>query len=412
MKKKLLTITVVSILCFAFAFALVACINQGGENPSPSNYTRPSNPNINNTFTATGNTLVAYFSKTNTTKGVAETIHRLTNADIFEIERKEPYPNSYTPTTEVAKEEKDNNARPELATYLPDEVMAQYDTIILGFPIWWHTAPMAVLSFLNYYDLSGKTIYTFATSGGSPISESTADIRSNTKATVNEGRLFNGSNETTIRNWLDGLGLISSPEQPELPENPVNPPVNPDDNTPTIPDDEQPSDEPSLAESKVLIAYFSWSGTTTRLAEHVKTMLPNATLYQIERETPYEGSYNNVAYGEAKDEADNNARPPIKNPISVKEMSEYDAIIVMYPIWWHTAPMVVGTFFEAYDLSGKDIYPITQSASMNTSQFNQSYSFIKECATLNGRTPTVHKGLGTKDMRAIDTYLRQYGLIA
>ncbi|MDE7084968.1 MAG: hypothetical protein K2O81_06960 [Clostridia bacterium] len=387
----------------------VACNNnQGGENPLPGNYSRPSNPNINNEFTATSNTLVAYFSKTNTTKGVAETIQELTDADIFEIERKEPYPNSYTPTTEVAKEEKDNNARPELATYLPDEVIAQYDTIILGFPIWWHTAPMAVLSFLNYYDLSGKTIYTFATSGGSPISESTADIRSNTKATVNEGRLFNRNNETDIRNWLDGLGLISSPEQPEQPETPVNP----DDNTPTIPDDEKPSEEPSPAESKVLIAYFSWSGTTTRLAEHVKTMLPNATLYQIERETPYEGSYNDVAYGEAKDEADNNARPPIKNPISVEEMSEYDAIIVMYPIWWHTAPMVVGTFLETYDLSGKDIYPITQSASMDMSQFNQSYSFIRECATLNGRTPTVHEGLGTKATSAIDTYLRQYGLLA
>ncbi|MDE7265536.1 MAG: hypothetical protein K2N52_04610 [Clostridia bacterium] len=119
-----------------------------------------------------------------------------------------------------------------------------------------------------------------------------------------------------------------------------------------------------------------------------------------------------MAYGEAKDEADNNARPPIKNPISVEEMSEYDAIIVMYPIWWHTAPMVVGTFLETYDLSGKDIYPITQSASMDMSQFNQSYSFIRECATLNGRTPTVHEGLGTKATSAIDTYLRQYGLLA
>ena len=380
----------------------VACNNnQGGENSLPSNYTRPSNPNVDNEFTATSKTLVAYFSKTNTTKGVAETIRELIDADIFEIERKEPYPNSYTPTTEVAKEEKNNNARPELATYLPDEIIAQYDTIILGFPIWWHTAPMAVLSFLNYYDLSGKTIYTFATSGGSPISESTADIRSNTKATVNEGRLFNGNNETTIRNWLDGLGLISSPEQPETP-------VNPDDNNPTIPDDEKPSP----AESKVLIAYFSWSGTTTRLAEHVKTMLPNATMYRIERETPYSNDYNTVAYGEAKDEADSNARPPVKNPLSEKEMSEYDIIIVMYPIWWHTAPMVVGTFLETYDLSGKDIYSITQSASMSAEQFNQSFEFIKTCSAKDGRTPNVHEGLGTKSTDAIDNYLRQHGLIA
>lgn len=69
---------------------------------------------------------------------------------------------------------------------------------------------MAVLSFLNYYDLSGKTVYTFCTSGGSPISESTADIKSNTKATVNEGRLFNRNSASAIHDWIDGLGLVST----------------------------------------------------------------------------------------------------------------------------------------------------------------------------------------------------------
>ncbi|MBD5100634.1 MAG: flavodoxin [Clostridiales bacterium] len=150
----------------------VACNNnQGGENSLPSNYTRPSNPNIDNEFTATSKTLVAYFSKTNTTKGVAETIRELIDADIFEIERKEPYPNSYTPTTEVAKEEKNNNARPELATYLPDEIIAQYDTIILGFPIWWHTAPMVVGTFLETYDLSGKDIYSITQSASMSVEQ-------------------------------------------------------------------------------------------------------------------------------------------------------------------------------------------------------------------------------------------------
>ena len=91
---------------------------------------------------------------------------------------------------------------------------------------------MAVLSFLNYYDLSGKTIYTFATSGGSPISESTEDIRNNTKATVNEGRLFNGNSEENIRTWLDGLGLLASSGQPEKPDD--NKPVTPEQpETPT-----------------------------------------------------------------------------------------------------------------------------------------------------------------------------------
>ncbi|MDE6868525.1 MAG: flavodoxin [Clostridia bacterium] len=366
----------------------VACNNnQGGENPLPGNYSRPSNPNINNEFTATSNTLVAYFSKTNTTKGVAETIQELTDADIFEIERKEPYPNSYTPTTEVAKEEKDNNARPELATYLPDEVIAQYDTIILGFPIWWHTAPMAVLSFLNYYDLSGKTIYTFATSGGSPISESTADIRSNTQATVNEGRLFNGSNETTIRNWLDGLGLIFSPEQPELPENPVNPPVNPDDNTPTIPDDEQPNDptafnppqdnRPGAENTNVLVVYFSMPETTnpdnmtteeanstviidgvvlgnTQYMAYVIQDNSGADIFRIIPKIPYPTDHRTLV-DQASAEKAQGARPEIKDTII--NLDKYDTVFVGYPNWWGDMPMIMYTFFDTYDFSGKTIIP-------------------------------------------------------
>ena len=161
----------------------------------------------------------------------------------------------------------------------------------------------------------------------------------------------------------------------------------------------------------MLIEYFSWSETTARLAEYVKEQMPSATLYRIERSTPYSDNYNEVAYGEAKDEADNNARPPIKNPLSEEEMAKYDTIIIMYPIWWHTAPMVVGTFLESYDLSGVNIYPITQSASMNTSQFNNSFAFIKSCAEKDGRTPVIHEGLGTKDRGAINTYLREHGVI-
>ncbi|MDE6473808.1 MAG: hypothetical protein K2L70_01730 [Clostridia bacterium] len=164
-------------------------------------------------------------------------------------------------------------------------------------------------------------------------------------------------------------------------------------------------------DSNVLIAYFSWSGTTTRLAEFVKEQIPSAALYKIERETPYSDDYTTVAYGEAKDEADNNARPPLKNLLSAQQMAVYDTIILMYPIWWHTAPMVVGTFLETYDLSGVNIYPITQSASMDSAQFNQSFEFVATCAGKNGR-PVVNGGLGTKSTSVIATYLRGNGLIA
>lgn len=191
--------------------SLSACNANKGNSPS-SSVTPPeeNEVTIDNDFTPTSKTLVVYFSKTGTTESVAKLIQAETNADIFEVERKEPYPDAYTPTTEVAKAEKDENARPELAAYLPKDVIAGYDTIFVGFPIWWGTAPMPVLSFLNFYDLSGKTIYTFCTAASSSITGSTADIRSNVSgANVVEGKRFSRSDESGIKSWIKGLNLAA-----------------------------------------------------------------------------------------------------------------------------------------------------------------------------------------------------------
>lgn len=201
--KRFLTIFVALITIFT----LSACAQNGSDSQSPpATPLKENEANIDENFKQTSKTLVVYFSRTNTTERVAEIIRTETGADIFEIERKETYPDEYTPTTEVAKAEKEANARPELKTYLPKEVVAEYDTIFVGFPIWWGTAPMPVLSFLNFYDLDGKTIYTFCTAASSPITGSTADIRSNAKgATVVEGKRFSRGDESGIKAWLDSL---------------------------------------------------------------------------------------------------------------------------------------------------------------------------------------------------------------
>ena len=195
---------------FMMILSLAACKKDGGQNSTSSSVTPPdeSDVNIDNDLNPTSKILVVYFSKTNTTESVAKIIQTETGADVFEIERKEPYPDAYTPTTEVAKVEKEANARPELKAYLPKEVLAQYDMIFVGFPIWWHTAPMPVLSFLNFYDFSEKTIYTFCTAASSPITESTADIRSNASgASVIEGKRFSRNDESGIKSWLSSLDL-------------------------------------------------------------------------------------------------------------------------------------------------------------------------------------------------------------
>ena len=162
----------------------------------------------------------------------------------------------------------------------------------------------------------------------------------------------------------------------------------------------KPEETPKPQGGKLLVAYFSWSGTSERIAKNIITQT-GADSFRIERETPYSDDYNTVAYGEAKDEADSNAHPPLNNPL--ESVAAYDKIVLCYPIWWHTAPMTVGTFLETYDLTGKTIYPISQSASMDVSQYNQSVEFIKECA----KGAVVDDGLFTKDNAVIQSYVAE-----
>lgn len=162
--------------------------------------------------------------------------------------------------------------------------------------------------------------------------------------------------------------------------------------------------EPVSEEEKTLVVYFSWSSNTAGMAKNIAD-LTGADTFEIVPVNLYPEEYTPCTEV-ALEERDNNARPEIQNlPASV---SEYDNIIIGYPIWWHTAPMIIGTFLENYDLSGFDIYPFTQSASMNSQQFDQSMEFVRGCAGKG----TVHDGLFARpsDNSAIMGYLEQNGL--
>ena len=156
---------------------------------------------------------------------------------------------------------------------------------------------------------------------------------------------------------------------------------------------------------KVLVAYFSWSGNTEEMASYIAEQT-GGELFEIQPETPYPTDYDEC--GEvAKEERDQNERPAISNlPESV---AEYDTILIGYPTWWHTAPMIIGTFLENYDLSGIDVYPFTQSASMDEEQFVNSVEFVQE----NADGANVHDGLFARpsDTETIDTYLSDHGLV-
>jgi len=168
---------------------------------------------------ANSKSLIAYYSRkgenylngniVNLTVGntevVAKKIQSLTGSDLFEIDTVKPYPNDYTETTNVAKDEKRGNARPELTATV--ENIDSYDIIYLGYPNWWGTFPMAVFTFLESYDFSGKTIIPFCTHEGSGIGSSERDIkRLCPDAKVLSGLAIRGgsvnSADSIIKSWL------------------------------------------------------------------------------------------------------------------------------------------------------------------------------------------------------------------
>jgi flavodoxin len=119
--------------------------------------------------------LVAYFSWSGNTKTIAEQIARETGGVLFEIKAKESYDMAYRPLTELAKKEKQDNARPALVATVDN--MKQYDTVFIGYPMWWHDMPMAVFTFLESYDFSGKKIIPFCANGGSGFGESLDSLK-------------------------------------------------------------------------------------------------------------------------------------------------------------------------------------------------------------------------------------------
>lgn len=149
--------------------------------------------------------LIVYFSATGTTKALAETIAETTGADIVEIVPSEPYTsedlNYNNDNCRANQEMNDESARPAIADSI--ENIDEYDTIFLGYPIWWGTMPRIINTFLDTYDLSGKTIMPFCTSGGSGIETSVSAIKDVCGADVKNG--FRGTSSTAsaqVEEWI------------------------------------------------------------------------------------------------------------------------------------------------------------------------------------------------------------------
>lgn len=154
-------------------------------------------------------TLVAYFSASGTTAKAARNLADVTDADLYEIKPAEAYTqadlNWMDKKSRSSLEMNAPSSRPALAD--KDANIVSYDTIFLGFPIWWYVAPKIINTFLESYDFTGKTIILFATSGGSGFGKTVQELASSCPGVaIREGRLFNANlSRDALKKWVEAL---------------------------------------------------------------------------------------------------------------------------------------------------------------------------------------------------------------
>lgn len=154
--------------------------------------------------------MIAYFTRSGNTEKIADLICEKTGGQKVRLETVKTYPEDYNSILNEAMEEKNSNARPELKTKI--EHMETYDTVFVGYPIWHGDAPMAVRTFLEEYDFTGKKVIPFCSSGSSRPDTSFAHVKDSARGaealdgfwTASAGL---GNLATTVPAWLDGLGI-------------------------------------------------------------------------------------------------------------------------------------------------------------------------------------------------------------
>lgn len=207
-----------AVLAAVMVISLAAC---GGNNlkteqtsapTAAADKARPTDDVPTNTDSASANNvLVAYFSATGHTRTIAEYIAESLEADIYEIVPETPYTdedlNYGNDDSRTSVEQNDDSARPAISGMV--ENIDGYDTIFLGYPIWWGEAPKIMYTFLESYDFTGKTIIPFCTSGSSPIGTSAINMKPSAPGAdwYDGDRLDSSSTREDIASWVNKFNL-------------------------------------------------------------------------------------------------------------------------------------------------------------------------------------------------------------
>lgn len=211
MKEKRIGLFLRIFLCMVLVFGLTAC---GSEKADHTANTQPdvkeASQDADKKEMGQGkDTLVVYFSATGTTKGVAEKIAAVTDADMYEIVPAEPYSSAdldwNDDNSRTTTEMNDKDARPEIGS--GDVSLEGYSRVYIGYPIWWGDAPRIMSTFVEKYDFEGKTVIPFCTSGGSGIGKSGDNLKEQAGSGnwLAGDKLDSGISEDELKTWINGL---------------------------------------------------------------------------------------------------------------------------------------------------------------------------------------------------------------
>ena len=302
-----------------------------------------------------GDVLVVYFSGTGNTEAVAQTIASTLDADLFELEPADPSTDAdleWTVDGSRVNHEQENEALQAVElTADTVENWEEYDTVFIGYPIWWGIAAWPVNDFIQANDFTGKTVVPFCTSASSGLGQSAERLEQMAgSGTWLEGRRFSQSpSQQEVQSWVESLDLPA--------DSSGNSPAGEESRALvvyfSIPETDDPQQMTTEEANSTVVIDGQVLGNTQYMAQVIQ-QATGADLFRIEPAEPYPTDHETMV-ALAADEQEQNARPAIQG--QVEDLEAYDRIYIGYPIWWGDMPMILYTFFDQYDLSGKTIVP-------------------------------------------------------